>query len=252
MQHISFQSLILGVCGNYNTAFDSLESIYRFNYSEIHRWSQFQLQKEPVLSKESLTSTEESALYQLVKASTQLTERDWSIVLSGGTTSSSFKRDEIILRESVPNQMLYRVAQGAVRIEKGGKIISRLSVGEMFGEMSLFDSTAKAHATVISDDDMTVVVHSPVGFLQSLFETEPGIQQRFFKSIAIKLAKQLRKAGQIYKPLPSPSHSPLNGGINKGVKLTTSQENVNDKKLIELFKLPFHEVVTKSITETKR
>lgn len=68
--------------------------------------------------------------------------------------------------------------------------------------------------------------------MKQLFTTEPGIFQRFYKNIAIKLAEKLSNLGS------SNSSTSIQQIVNK-----KSIVNKNDQKLVEIFSLPPTEII---------
>eukprot|EP00211_Chloroparvula_japonica_P003671 CAMPEP_0119156312 /NCGR_PEP_ID=MMETSP1310-20130426/52193_1 /TAXON_ID=464262 /ORGANISM="Genus nov. species nov., Strain RCC2339" /LENGTH=729 /DNA_ID=CAMNT_0007148923 /DNA_START=336 /DNA_END=2522 /DNA_ORIENTATION=- len=73
-----------------------------------------------------------------------LTDKDWTLMLRGAK-GLSFMKDQVILEEGQVNFGLYQISEGTVRITKklpsGGSFeITKLTCGELFGEMSLLSS----------------------------------------------------------------------------------------------------------------
>jgi len=129
-----------------------------------------------------------------------------------------------------------------------------MNQGQMFGEMSVL-TQGKTSAT-IKADSICEIFKAEVSFMHKLFQTEPGMQQRFFKRAAVSLAKKLRVLGnpkdkkQHLKELEErddDDNSKLgtnNNNNNNKVSKSVSQDlSIRDKKYVTLFGLPSTEIV---------
>lgn len=83
------------------------------------------------------------------------------------------------------------IVDGRARVEKDGKVISRLAPGDYFGEVSLIDGGPRI-ATVIAETKLSLLVVHKRSF-DHLLDTVPGLQ----KKILVSLCKYLRQAEHI-------------------------------------------------------
>lgn len=126
-----------------------------------------------------------------------LTEGDWDLFLSGATLRR-YARDETVISEGQPTSALYQIMQGSVRVElqlpkqAQSVVVAHRGMGEMFGEISLLKH-GLATASIIADDEDTVMYVLEGTFLDSLFRTEPGLPSRFYCFLATVQAGRLRE-----------------------------------------------------------
>jgi serine/threonine-protein kinase len=89
------------------------------------------------------------------------------------------KKDSVIITEGDIDDTFYIVLSGTVRIEKAGKVIAKVGVGECFGEMAYIGGQART-ATVKADTDCLLMRISA-----TLLDRAPGpIQLLFFKNFS--------------------------------------------------------------------
>ena len=62
----------------------------------------------------------------------------------------------------------------------------------MFCEMSVLDGQGITSASIIADTDILEVWSIDVDFIHQLFAVEPMLSKRFYKYLAVTLAKRLR------------------------------------------------------------
>lgn len=126
-----------------------------------------------------------------------LTEGDWDIFLSGAKLRR-YNRDETVISEGQPTSALYQVMQGRVRVELAipkqaqSVVVAHRGMGEMFGEISLLKH-GLATASIIADEENTIMYVLEGSFLDSLFRTEPGLPSRFYCFLATSQAGRLRE-----------------------------------------------------------
>ncbi|MCB8839418.1 cyclic nucleotide-binding domain-containing protein [Aurantimonas sp. VKM B-3413] len=127
----------------------------------------------------------------------RLSTRDWGL-LRDLATCLPFRRGDTILEEGDTRRALMLIRTGAVRVqrtERGtGITIAQLGAGEIFGEMG-FVENAPASASVMAETDGSVDVIEAEA-LQSVMASEPGFAVRFYHSIAITLARRLRRTSR--------------------------------------------------------
>jgi CRP-like cAMP-binding protein len=124
-----------------------------------------------------------------------LTHDDRRLLL-GASRQATYRYDEEIIAEGSPQQALYVIREGQVRIEYSGlsgtSVVARLQAGEVFGEMSFVDQRG-ASAAVVADGDVLVDVIEREQ-MNALLYSVPGLAARFFQSLAVTLSQRLREA----------------------------------------------------------
>jgi CRP-like cAMP-binding protein len=133
-----------------------------------------------------------------------LTTRDWKLLLTCAQLVNR-KKDDVIVTQGQRNEYLFRLHKGVCRVEKTGEsetgeirtiiLPHQLKPPSMFGEMSCLGEHGIASASVVSDDDRTMIYQMEMSFIEGLFATEPGLSMRFFNYAAHKLADMLVNMG---------------------------------------------------------
>jgi CRP-like cAMP-binding protein len=95
---------------------------------------------------------------------------------------------DVVIREGDVDDWLYVLVEGKVGVEKGGRRIAELGVGEVFGELAVLDPTPRA-ATVRALTDVTLlrIDGEAIG---AMMRERPEISH----GIARVLARRLRMA----------------------------------------------------------
>lgn len=106
----------------------------------------------------------------------------------------TFKSGEVILSEGEEHHALFLIRKGVVRIELAHPEfnieITRLSAGEIFGEMSFLEGFS-ATANIIANEDVEIdIVHAQI--IDELMESDNGFFGRFYQSLAQILCTRLR------------------------------------------------------------
>jgi len=111
-----------------------------------------------------------------------------------GAEHRSCLDNEVIVVQGDTRHALNILRRGQARVERqheGFSVeISRLAVGEIFGEMS-FVEDFEASASVVADGNCDVDV-IPGDFILKLLDSEPEFAARFYHSIAELLSRRLR------------------------------------------------------------
>lgn len=103
-----------------------------------------------------------------------------------------FAKNVVLFNEGDTNGSLYRIKSGQCRVEKNlpnadgvveRKVLAVMGPERMFGEMSVMSRDAKTSASIVADQNDTEVYVIDVAFVYDLFQTEPGLRQRFFYNI---------------------------------------------------------------------
>jgi CRP/FNR family transcriptional regulator, cyclic AMP receptor protein len=97
------------------------------------------------------------------------------------------KASKVLFRAGDPGNEFFVITDGAVRIERDGKVIARLGPGDFFGDIALVvERPRTATATVETDSRLLVVAHRE---FHSLMDRFPSIRISVLESIAIRLAE---------------------------------------------------------------
>ena len=115
--------------------------------------------------------------------------------LTQGAENRHYQEGEIILPEGAQRRAIFLIKDGVVRVERGhmgfNVEVSRLHLGEIFGEMSFVEEYG-ASASVIagSEVDVDIIDEQQV---QSLGDADPAFYGKFYHSIAEVLSRRLRE-----------------------------------------------------------
>ena len=127
-----------------------------------------------------------------------------------------FLPGQAILRAGEPNQGLYVMMSGVVRVQQQVRVarkvtvgtaaghaetegvlekeLARLSEGALFGEMSFLDGLpASATVSAVTKVELALISRQQLG---AWSERDPGFAVRFFESLAITLSLRLRAANR--------------------------------------------------------
>jgi serine/threonine protein kinase len=164
-------------------AIDSEAQLFRFAYDRLKQWSQVYQYEPP-----KLDDAKQAAEILHFQKKKDLNERDWRLLLAGAKVAS-FPNGTYLFHEGDINESLYRIKSGTCRVEKmlpnaAGtgkeyKVLVKLGVDAMFGEMSVLSRDARTSAAIVADSDDVDVHVIDVDFINDLFLTEPGLKQRF-------------------------------------------------------------------------
>jgi len=104
------------------------------------------------------------------------------------TTEVTYPADETVVREGDPGDALYIIVEGTVEIHTGGRVVARMTAGDFFGEISLFDGEPRS-ATVVAVDDVVLL-----RLKSSDFETL--LKSHYIARTALKSLAQRFRAAQ--------------------------------------------------------
>jgi CRP-like cAMP-binding protein len=188
-------------------AIDSESQLFRFHYERLKQWSQVYQYEPP-----KLDDAEQAAEILHFQKKKDLNERDWRLLLAGAN-AVRFEQNAYLFHEGDENESLYRIKSGQCRVEKklptGAdgqkeyKVVAKLGVDVMFGEMSVLSRDARTSAAIVADSADVEVHVIDVDFISDLFATEPGLKQRFFYNICLKLVGMIKNLSNS-KPTDKP------------------------------------------------
>ncbi len=113
---------------------------------------------------------------------------------------SAYSEGESVLREGDPNDSIFFILDGRVRIVKGTRVLSELGEGETFGEMELLDVQPSA-ATVLALGPLRVAAISNRAVRQ-IYCMDPKIFALLVMNLARDLSRKLRRMDEMAASLP--------------------------------------------------
>ena len=119
-----------------------------------------------------------------------LTPNDWALLVDRAK-QVTFQKDEILIQKGKQTKMVYLLIKGTARIEADFKVrIAQIGPGQISGEMAFLENNV-ASATVTAEEEVQAyaIEWSALG---DLFELFPHLASRFYRSLAVILARRLR------------------------------------------------------------
>lgn len=98
---------------------------------------------------------------------------------------------KVLARQGEHGLEFLLLVDGSARVERNGKLITRLGAGNFFGEMSLIDGKPRTATVIAETPAVLLVVHRRV--FGHLLDTVPGLQ----KKVLLTLCERLREADAI-------------------------------------------------------
>ena len=113
-----------------------------------------------------------------------------------------FEKFEVIVNEGDPGPgALYIILEGNVRVRKmiGGKenILTTLTAGELFGEISLFDR-GKRSADIVANSS-GVLLRISLEVFDRMVDKQPEVATPFLVAVARKMAARMRADNERHK-----------------------------------------------------
>ncbi len=131
-----------------------------------------------------------------------LTENDWSLILAKSKRLSYGPGEEII-RQGIPGKVIYIIRRGTASVEvtnlDGKTEIAVLGPEEICGDIAflLKDEILKdrTSAAVLAKGEVEADLIEAED-LGKVFESFPGVGARFYRSLAVVLARRLRETSR--------------------------------------------------------
>jgi CRP/FNR family cyclic AMP-dependent transcriptional regulator len=117
-----------------------------------------------------------------------LSRRELDLVARGTTDVVRTDRGKVLTRQGALGEEFLLIVDGSARVERDGRPIARLDVGDFFGEMSLIDGKPRS-ASVIAETPVTLLVVDGRSF-GCLLDAVPGVRRK----ISVTLCQRLRAA----------------------------------------------------------
>jgi CRP-like cAMP-binding protein len=199
--------------------------------------------------------------HHLWDSRTELTERDWAILMTGAR-EVQYKRDQKVIEQGLPNSSLFKIKSGKCRVEKetaeGRVNLVTLPPGAYFGDTSVLPMMRTATADVIADTPTAEINVIEVSILFEILKTDPALAMRFFRQLARTLANRLRSLHQT--PAANKQHaiadkkrrSESTGELNplkpEGEDEIDNKSSNIDNSYCDKFDLPPGEVIIKEMS----
>jgi CRP/FNR family transcriptional regulator, cyclic AMP receptor protein len=121
-------------------------------------------------------------------------------VLADSLRERPLKTGQILLREGDTGDEMFLVRSGSLVISKAvtgrvEQVLARAGPGDFFGEMALFDRSARS-ATIPADSDTLLLVLDRAA-LGRLTEVSPRAAAAFFESLVLIFIERLRASGDL-------------------------------------------------------
>jgi CRP-like cAMP-binding protein len=107
--------------------------------------------------------------------------------LSKSTKVLAFEEGEMIVKRGEEGNALYLIVEGAAEVRRGSRKLARLTIGQFFGEMSIFDNQARS-ADVVAVRPSKVAILSRWEFWR-FADTEPTV----LRNVLGEMARRLRQ-----------------------------------------------------------
>jgi CRP-like cAMP-binding protein len=112
----------------------------------------------------------------------------------GGNGPAIFPAGKTIMSEGAAGAYMYVVTEGRVAISVGGKVLERVGVGGLFGEMALVDRSARA-ASALAETHTSLLAISRNDFL-ALVKANPAFGASLLNAIAQRMQQLALQVAQ--------------------------------------------------------
>jgi PPM family protein phosphatase len=128
----------------------------------------------------------------------------------------TFEKGDTLIQEGSTGEEMFLLAQGLVNVVKADQVLTKIKKGEMFGEMSLFDSAKRSASIVAAEKTVAMVIARKE--LMPLLRREAQLAVKLLWALTQELNQRLRNStkdladakAQLGSLLPavSPAQSP--------------------------------------------
>jgi CRP-like cAMP-binding protein len=123
-----------------------------------------------------------------------LTPNDW-VLITARAQRLTFKLGQEIIHEGALGDTLYVIRRGSATVELTGTssptVVAQLERDDICGDMAFLERST-ATASVIAKEDLVEVDAIHAEDLREVFDAFPGLASRFYRSLAVVLARRLR------------------------------------------------------------
>eukprot|EP01117_Protostelium_nocturnum_P015986 TRINITY_DN6244_c0_g1_i1.p1 TRINITY_DN6244_c0_g1~~TRINITY_DN6244_c0_g1_i1.p1 ORF type:complete len:1910 (-),score=646.75 TRINITY_DN6244_c0_g1_i1:731-6460(-) len=180
-----------------------------------------------------------------------LSSRDWDLLLTNASTIT-YRVGQVVFEENAQNRHLYRVKSGKFVVSKGGNVITRLTAGQIIGEMSFLGENTSATVTAEEEGQLLVL---EIKLVKKIFSTDTQLFTKFYQYLATILAKRLKQLSAPTSEEKKSSKSDLIPRKTVSAKSIGSDDNQTneivreeDTKFRKRFKLDGNEIIIKEYT----
>ena len=111
----------------------------------------------------------------------------WELVRAGGWSRA--RKNSIIVKEDEPGRSLFFLAQGEVKVTKGGRLLNVVNPVEYFGEMAyMWGGTLPRHATVESMTDLLLAEFEPAALDAMSISAQLHLTRALARNLVDRLA----------------------------------------------------------------
>ncbi len=147
----------------------------------------------------SRSAVEAARFLASVRLFRQFSEAD-RVAVAARLGQRTLRQGQVLFREGEPGEEMFIVRRGTIVVSKAvtGKVeqvLSRLTTGDFFGEMSLFDQSPRS-ATIQSETDVTLLVLDRLNF-QELITVNPRAAVGFLQALVQVFIERLRKSTEL-------------------------------------------------------
>jgi CRP/FNR family cyclic AMP-dependent transcriptional regulator len=127
-----------------------------------------------------------------------LTVNDW-VLISAKAKRLAFRSGEEIIKQGAIGDRIYVIRVGEASVELVGTesrtVVATLQREDICGDMAFLEKST-ATAAVVARDELVEVDCIKAEDLRQLFESFPGMGARFYRSLAVVLARRLRETSK--------------------------------------------------------
>ncbi|MGA9040729.1 MAG: cyclic nucleotide-binding domain-containing protein [Terriglobales bacterium] len=127
-----------------------------------------------------------------------LTANDW-VLISAKAKRLTFGLGEEIIKQGAVGDTIYVIRSGQASVElaapESKTVVAKLEREDICGDMAFLEKST-ATAAVIASDQKVEVDAIKAEDLRHLFESFPGLGARFYRSLAVVLARRLRETSK--------------------------------------------------------
>ncbi len=107
----------------------------------------------------------------------------------------SYAAGEFLIREGDPNDSMFFLTEGSVRVTRGGRELIEFTAGDCFGEIEMLDTkSAAASVVALSKCVAACLDHKAV---HMLFHVDAKLFSLFMMNLARDLARRLRRMDEL-------------------------------------------------------
>jgi PPM family protein phosphatase len=106
----------------------------------------------------------------------------------------TFEKGQTLILEGSSGEEMFLLVQGLVNVVKGDQVLTKIKKGEMFGEMSLFDSARRSASIVAAEKTVAMVIARKE--LMPLLRREAQLAVKLLWALTQELNQRLRNSSK--------------------------------------------------------